>query len=84
MSPSGGSRISLKCGCQHTILPNFPQNCKKLKEFGPLGARPCAPLDPSLSPSVTNQHKTKHPAYCNIYCVLFKVSIMCSYHFSTG
>ena len=22
--------------CQHTILPNFPQNCMKLKEFGPL------------------------------------------------
>ena len=25
---------------QHTILPNFPQNCMKLKEFGPGGARP--------------------------------------------
>ena len=22
---------------QHTILPNFPKNCMKLKEFGPLG-----------------------------------------------
>ena len=21
-------------GCQHTILPNFPQNCMKSKEFG--------------------------------------------------
>ena len=23
-------------GRQHTILPNFPKNCMKLKEFGPL------------------------------------------------
>ena len=42
---SGGSRISprrgrqLSRGCQHTILPNFPQNCMKLKEFGPRGGR---------------------------------------------
>ena len=28
-------------GPQHT--PNFPQNCTKLKEFGPPGARPLAP-----------------------------------------
>ena len=27
-------------GRQHTILPNSPKNCMKLKEFGPLGARP--------------------------------------------
>ena len=28
-------------GRQHTILPNFPKNCMKLKEFGPRGgARP--------------------------------------------
>ena len=37
---SGGSRISLRCGCQpsggcqSTILPNFPKNSMKLKEFG--------------------------------------------------
>ena len=42
---SGGSRISLRRGCQlsrgrqHTILPNFPKNCITLKEFGPPGAR---------------------------------------------
>ena len=29
-SPGGGGR-------QHTILPNFPKNCMKLKEFGPRG-----------------------------------------------
>ena len=34
---SGGSRISPRRGRQHTILPNFPKNCMKLKEFGPPG-----------------------------------------------
>ena len=42
---SGGSRISprLGCqlsgggGCQHAILPHFPKNCMKWKEFGPQG-----------------------------------------------
>ena len=33
---------TLQGGCQHTILPNVPQKCMKLKEFGPGGggARP--------------------------------------------
>ena len=36
--PSGGSRISPRwgrqpSGGQHTILPNFPKNCMKWKEF---------------------------------------------------
>ena len=44
---SGGSRIPEEGaptpqGGQHTILPNFPKNCMKLKEFGP-------PLDPHWS-----------------------------------
>ena len=30
-SPQGGGR-------QHTVLPKFPKNCMKLKEFGPPGA----------------------------------------------
>ena len=30
---------TLQGGRQHTILPNFPKNCMKLKEFGPGGAR---------------------------------------------
>ena len=35
--------------CQHTILPNFPKNCMKLKNLDPQGARvPRAPLDPPL------------------------------------
>ena len=45
---SGGSRIfarwrcQLSKGCQYTILPNFPENWKKSKEFGPL-------LDPPMN-----------------------------------
>ena len=41
---SGGSRISPRRGRQlsgggrqHSILPNFPENCMKLREFGPAG-----------------------------------------------
>ena len=36
---SGGSRISPRLGGPnlHTILPNFPKNCMKLKAFGPGG-----------------------------------------------
>ena len=30
-------------GCQHTILPNFPKNCMKLKEFGAGGVSPAPP-----------------------------------------
>ena len=39
--PRGGGANS-PGGRQHTILPNFPKNCMKLKEFGPPGggARP--------------------------------------------
>ena len=35
---------------QHTILPNFPKNCMKLKEFGSQGGRAslAPPLDPPL------------------------------------
>ena len=42
-TPQGGGR-------QHMILPKFPKNCMKLKEFGPRGgARPLhPPLDPPL------------------------------------
>ena len=34
--PRGGGANS-PGGRQHTILPNFPKNCMKLKEFGPPG-----------------------------------------------
>ena len=52
---SGGSRISPRGrqlpggGRQHTILPNFPKNCMKLKEFGPPGGGH-ASLAPSTDP----------------------------------
>ena len=36
--PRGGG-ANTPGGRQHTILPNFPKNCMKLKEFGPRGAR---------------------------------------------
>ena len=36
--PRGGGANS-PGGRQHTILPNFPKNCMKLKEFGPRGGR---------------------------------------------
>ena len=49
---SGGYRIfprrgrQLPGGHQHTILPKFPKNCMKLKEFGPPGggASPAPPF----------------------------------------
>ena len=60
---SGGSRISLRWGrqpsgglggvggCPRTILPNFPKNYMKLKEFGhPRGAR--VPRGPPLDPQM--------------------------------
>ena len=33
-----GAGVNFPGGRQHTILPNFPKNCMKLKEFGPRGA----------------------------------------------
>ena len=56
MITSGGSRFSPRRGRQlpkgegrqHTILPYFPKNCMKLKEFWPRGASLAPPLDPPL------------------------------------
>ena len=48
--PRGGG-TQLPGRRKHTILPNFPKNCMKLKEFGPRGggARPLRThLDPPL------------------------------------
>ena len=48
--PRGGGAKS-PGGRQHTILPNFPKNCMKLKEFGPGGVRPkFYYVDPPLFP----------------------------------
>ena len=35
--PRGGDVNSRGGGREHTILPYFPKNCMKLKEFGPGG-----------------------------------------------
>ena len=41
---SGGSRISPRRGRQHKILPKFPKNCMKLKEFrSGVGVHPSCP-----------------------------------------
>ena len=48
--PRGGGANS-PGGRQHTILPKFPKNCMKLKEFGARGmggASLAPPLDPPL------------------------------------
>ena len=46
-------------GCQHTILPNFPKNCMKLKEFGPPGVGHASlvppPLDSPLRMAITSR-----------------------------
>ena len=33
--PRGGGANPREGGRHHTILPNFPKKCMKLKEFGP-------------------------------------------------
>ena len=41
--PRGGGANSPGGGRQHTIFPNFPKNCMRLKEFGPGGMHPSHP-----------------------------------------
>ena len=50
--PRGGGANS-PGGHQHTILPNFPKNCMKLKEFGPPGGGASKIL---LCRSATDEH----------------------------
>ena len=42
----GGGRQLPRGGRQHTILPNFPKNCMKSKEFGRPGGGGARPLRP--------------------------------------
>ena len=35
ISRGGGAKLGGGGGHQRTVLPNFPKNCMKLKEFGP-------------------------------------------------
>ena len=60
-----GANPSVEGGRQHTILPNFPKNCMKLKKFWSIGGRAgCSPhppphtLDPKLK-LVENQRRRK-------------------------
>ena len=55
--PRGGGANS-PGGRQHTILPYFPKNCMKLKEFGPPG-RGCTSLVPPLDPPLD---------ICSLFC----------------
>ena len=49
-------------GRQHTILPNFPKKCMKLKEFGPPGERESLtpPLDPPLQTVILTRECPVH------------------------
>ena len=49
--PEEGASTPQGGGHQRTILPNFPKNCVKLKEFGPPGG--CMSLAPSPLRSTT-------------------------------
>ena len=55
-------------GCQHTILPYFPKNCMKLKEFGPPGGVrvPRAPLDLPLQCSTKHKQRI-FEMHCKFY-----------------
>ena len=46
------------------ILPNFPKNCMKLKEFGPRGGRGVTSLAPHLDPPIITKLKLQTP-HCN-------------------
>ena len=60
ISPRRGRQLP-RGGRQHMILPKFPKNCTKLKEFGPLGARvPCAPPLRSATDVFDFHHQPKN------------------------
>ena len=56
-------------GRQHTILPNFPKNCMKLKEFEPLGAWPSRP--PPLDPPLICTINCNACTFCTFGLILF-------------
>ena len=57
-SPGGGGR-------QHTILPNFPKNCMKLKEFGPPGGRGSRPKFYYIDPPLDHHKMTDQSSLSN-------------------
>ena len=46
----GGANAPGVWGCQHMILPKFPENCIKLKVFGYPGSRPLHSLGSPIGP----------------------------------
>ena len=71
--PRGGGANS-PGGRQHMILPIFPKNCMKSKEFGPRGGASLAPpLDPPLQYSEARSTKrvlAHTPKAATTFCVL--------------
>ena len=61
--PRGGSANS-PGGHQRTILPNFPKNCMKLKEFGPRGG--CMSLAPPLRATTVMKYKRSQFTVMNV------------------
>ena len=63
--PKGGAPTP-QGGRQHTILPNFPENCTKSKEFGCPGggAPPAPPLNPPL---LSMKHKIQELAHAQYF-----------------
>ena len=65
----------LKLTLQYIVIETiYRKNCVQ----GPLLLKLLFVGLKTMSSSVT----AKHPAHCNIHCVPFELSIMCSYHFS--
>ena len=52
----GGGREPSKGGREHTILPNSPKNCMKLKEFGRRGGGGVRPSRPPLRSATAYTH----------------------------
>ena len=52
-------------GRQHTILPKFPKNCMKLKEFGPRGTWGTrTPLGSKLDPPLLSDNEVMPKTSC--------------------
>ena len=70
ISPRGGREPSKGGGPEHTILPNSPKNCMKLKEFGCRGGGGVRPSRPPLDP----------PLFTVLFCIYFTLSLSSYVH----
>ena len=57
-------------GCQHTILPNFPKNCMKLRKFWSVGGAPLR----SATPLTNTHHGTRHK--CSLIHINQRISVL--------